>query len=161
MLHVHPNTVYKLIDHQDVPYIKRKGVGIRFRREEIEEWLKRGSSKIFPLLESFSKVDLALDKYDKLFLKGGRVSQKGKTWSYPFGSVYLRQNKSGKDRWYIYYRIEGKRTRKVVNNAQSRADALKVLQIEVADAFRGKHGFKKQEKRIKLSDFAELYLTNW
>jgi len=160
-LHVHQNTVYKLVDHQEIPFIKKRGVGIRFRREEIEEWLKTGSSKIYPILESFLKVDLALDKYDKLFLKGGRMSQKGKSWNYPFGSVYLRQNKSGKDRWYIYYRIEGMRTRKVVKNAQSRAEALKVLQIEVADAFRGKHGFKKQEKRIKLFDFSELYLTNY
>jgi len=86
------------------------------------------------------------------------MSQKGKTWTYPFGSVYLRQNKTGKERWYIYYRVEGERIRKVIKNAQSRADALKVLQIEVADAFRGKHGMKKEEKRIKFSELADMYI---
>jgi len=38
---------------------------------------------------------------------------------------------------------------------------LKVLQIIVADAFRGKHGFKKQEKRIKFIEFADQYLENY
>jgi len=89
------------------------------------------------------------------------MSPKGKTWHYAFGSVYLRQSKSGKERWYVYYRFEGRRIRKVIEGALSRADALKVLQVEVADAFRGKHGFKKEEKKIKFSDFAELYLENY
>jgi len=157
----HPHTIYKLIKNGEIPFIKRKVVGIRFRKEEIEEWLTQGSSKIHSLLESFSKVDLALDKYDKLFLKGVRMSQKEKTWNYPFGSVYLRLTKTGKEKWYIYYRIDGKRVREVVKNAQSRADALKVLQVEVADAFRGKHGFKKEEKRMEFKELAELYLENY
>jgi len=158
---MHPHTIYKLVNKGEIPFIKRKGVGIRFRKEDIEEWLNQGSLKIHSLLESFSKVDLTLDKYDKLFLKGVRMSQKGKTWSYPFGSVYLRLNKTGKKRWYIYYRVDGTRIREVVKNAQSRADALKVLQVKVADAFRGRHGFKKEEKKIKFKDFADEYLDNY
>ena len=47
------------------------------------------------------------------------MSPKGKTWNYPFGSIYLRLTKSGKDRWYIYYRNEGRRVRKAVKGAQS------------------------------------------
>ncbi len=84
-----------------------------------------------------------------------------KVWPYPFGSVYLRLTKSGKERWYIYYRVDGERAREVVKNAQSRADALKVLQVRVADAFRGKHGFKKEEKKIKFKDFAEEYIRDY
>ena len=89
------------------------------------------------------------------------MSQKGKTWTYPFGSVYLRLTKTGKERWYIYYRVDGRRVRKVVRNAQSRADALKALHVEVADAFRGKHGFKKEMRRMKFKDFAEEYIENY
>lgn len=159
-LGVHPNTIYKLAEKGGIPFIKIKGVGIRFRKEDIEAWLNQDSLKINSFLESFSKVDLALDAYDKLFLGGERMSQKGKTWNYPFGSVYLRLTKTGKERWHIYYRVDGERIRKAVKNAQSRADALKVLQIEVADAFRGKHGFKVEERNIKFKEFADMYLEN-
>jgi excisionase family DNA binding protein len=159
-LNIHPNTIYKWRNQGRIPYIKRNGL-IRFIQKDIDDWLNQGSSKTDSLLESLTKVDLALEQYDKLFLKGVRMSQKGKTWNYPFGSVFLRLTKTGKERWYIYYRVEGKRVRQVVQNAQSRADALKVLQIKVADAFRGRHGFKQKEKQIKFTEFAELYLINY
>ena len=160
-LNLHPNTIYKMAEHQEIPFIKRKGVGIRFREKDIEAWLDKGSLKIDSFIESFSKFDLSLDRYDKLFLKGGRMSQKRKIWKYPFGSVYLRLTKTGKESWYIYYRANGERIRQVVKNAQSRTDALKVLQVNVADAFRGEHGFKKQEKRIKFKEYAEEYIENY
>lgn len=157
LLHCHPQAVYR---NKEIPRIKIPGVGIRFREEDIKEWINKGSSRNCSLLESFSKVELALDRYDRLFLGGVKMSHKGKIWNYPFGSVYLRLTKTGKERWYIYYRVDGERIRKAVKNAQSRADALKVLQIQVADAFRGKYGFKREEKRIKFMKFADLYLEN-
>jgi excisionase family DNA binding protein len=158
---LHQNTIYKLIRKGEIPAIKR-GRLIRFRKDEIDAWLNDHSSKVFPLLEPLTQIDLQLDNYDRLFLKGGvKVNPKGKTWNYPFGSVYLRQSKSGKERWYIYYRFEGRRIRKAVKGALSRADALKVLQVEVADAFRGKHGFKKQEKKLSFAEFASEYLESY
>lgn len=86
---------------------------------------------------------------------------KGKIWKYPFGSVYLRLTKDGKERWHIYYRSDGKRIRKAVKGAQNRADALKVLQVEVADSFRGKYGFKKERKRITLRELASIFLEKY
>jgi len=161
-LGLHQNTIYRLAKEGAIPAIRR-GRLIRFRKDEIDAWLNQYSSKIYPFLEPLIQVDLGLASYDKLFLlKGGvKMSPKGKTWNYPFGSVYLRQSKSGKDWWYIYYRFGGRRIRKAVKGALSRADALKVLQIEVADAFRGKHGFKKQEKRLSFAEFASEYLESY
>jgi excisionase family DNA binding protein len=161
---VHPNTVYKKAKNGEIPSVKAANSRVRFIEKDIKEWLERRSrsSSFSPFLEESLRVDLSLQKYDKLFLKGGvKVSPKGKTWNYPFGSVYLRQSKSGKDRWHIYYRVEGKRIRKAVKGAQSRADALKVLQVEVADAFRGKHGFKRDEKKIRFTDFAAEYIESY
>ncbi len=149
-LNLHPNTIYKLVEKGEIPFIKRKGVGVRFRKENIEVWLDQGSLKIHSFIESFSKVDLALDRYDKLFLGGERMSRKGKIWNYPFGSVYLRLTKTGKERWYIYYRVDGERIREAVKNAQSRADA-----------FRGKHGFMKEVRRITFNEFADKYLEDY
>lgn len=121
--------------------------------------MKNSSHKPNLIIESLSKVDLSLDAYDKLFLKGGvKMSQKRKSWDYPFGSVYLRLTKSRKERWYIYYRVDGKRIRKIVKNAQSRADALKVLQVEVTDSFRSEHGFKKEEKKSASENFQNCIL---
>jgi excisionase family DNA binding protein len=161
---LHPQSVYRLIKRHEIPFLKRKGVGLRFKKDEIEHWLDQGSSKINPLLEHLSQIDLSLGAYDRLFLKGEvKVSPKGKTWNYPFGSVYLRQSKSGKNRWYVYFRIEGKRVREAVKLAQTRADAVKVLTSKVAEAFRGKHGFKKPEKSEEVffegfgKEFLELY----
>jgi excisionase family DNA binding protein len=160
-LYVHPNTIYKLVKKGEIPSLRIKGVGIRFEEEKIKEWVAERSSRAYPLLEPFIKADLALDSYDKLFLKGGKTRMGQKAWSYPFGSVYLRLTKLGKERWYIYYRIDGQRVREVVKGAQSRTDALKVLQVKVADAFRGKYGFKKEEKRVKFSEFAEEYIEKY
>ena len=160
-LGVSPCTVRRLVKERDIPFIRRKGLGIRFLKEEVDAWLSRDASKPSAFLECALNSDVALENYDRLFLKGGvKMSPKGKTWNYPFGSVYFRLTKSGQERWYIYYRIDGKRVRKVVKGAQCRADALKVLQVEVADAFRGKHGFAKQERAIKFKDFAALYLEH-
>jgi excisionase family DNA binding protein len=163
-LGLHSNTVYKLAQKGDIPYVKIHRRRLRFRKDDLDEWIARGSYKPSVFLESLTKVDLGLQAYDRLFLckKGGvnTMSPKG-PWSYPFGSVFLRQTKKSGDRFYIYYRFEGKRIREAVRGAQSRADALKVLQMKIADAFRGKHGFKKDEKKITFADFCDLYIKNY
>jgi excisionase family DNA binding protein len=154
--------IYRWVERNAIPFIRRQGLGIRFQREAVNEWLNRSASKPSAFLESALISNVALENYDKLFLKGGvKMSPKGKTWNYPFGSVYLRLTKSGKDRWYIYYRTEGKRIRKAIKGAQSRADALKVLQVEIAAAFRGKHGFKREGKKIRFMEFADLYIESY
>jgi len=161
-LGVSPCTVYRLVENQEVPFIRRKGLGLRFHREAIEEWLKQGSAKQSPVFEALLNVDLSLEAYDKLFLKGGvKVLPKGKIWNYPFGSVILRLGKSGNERWHIYYRVDGKRVRKAVKGAFSRADALKVLQVEVADAFRGKHGFSGAYEPVIFEKFAVEFIEKY
>jgi excisionase family DNA binding protein len=164
VLKVHPNTVYEKTKNGEIPSVKAANSRVRFIEKDIKEWLERRSrsSSFSPLLEESLRADLSLEKYDKLFLKGGiKVSPKGKTWNYPFGSVYLRLTRSGRERWHIYYRDNGKRVRKAVKGAFSRADALKVLQIEVADAFRGMHGFKTEMKRATFDEFADKYLNDY
>jgi len=149
-----------LYNHREIPRIKI-GRKILFDKKELEAFLKKHTHRIERFTLEFPSLDLSLETYDKLYLKGGKSKVGQKVWSYPFGSVYLRLTKSGKERWYIYYRVDGERIREVVKNAQSRADALKVLQVKVADAFRGKHGFKKEKRRVKFCDFADQYLENY
>ena len=77
--------------------------------------------------------------------------------------------------WLGFFQAEQIRARTVVRllsggrnqdqegrqNAQSRADALKVLQLEVADAFRGQHGLKKPEKAKTFKEFADQYYESY
>jgi excisionase family DNA binding protein len=157
------NTVYRFVGRGELPAI-RQGRIIRFRREDIETWLNEHGSRVFPLLDSLKKIDLDLEQYDRLFLKsetrkgGVRVPPEGKVWRYAFGSVFSRPGKNKSERWYIYYRLEGRRVREAVKGAQSRADALKVLQVKIVDAFRGKHGFKREERKISFEEFAKEFL---
>lgn len=164
ILKVHPNTVYKKAKNGEIPSVKTASSRVRFIEKDIEEWLEKRSlsSRFSPLLEESLRADLSLEKYDKLFLKGGvKMSPKGKTWNYPFGSLILRLTHAGKEKWHIYYRVDGRRVRKAVKGALSRADALKVLQVEVTDSFRAKNGFKRERKRIWFSDFAGMFLEKY
>ena len=129
--------------------------------EDLLEWLERGSVKNGSLLEALSQVDLSLEQYDRMFLGGKKMSPKGNTWKYPFGSVYFRLTKTGIKRWYIYYRSDEERKRECVKGAQTRADALKVLQAKVVDLFREKHGFNRLQKRTKLKEFAGVYIESY
>lgn len=146
----------------EIPSIRVRGRDIRFRQPDVDQWLeKRKSVPILDLsVEPSLKVDLVLDHYDKLYLKGGSAMKSKGRWTYPFGSVYVRPSRSGKERWYIYYRAASRRyVREAVKGAASRADALKVLQEKALEAFRDSNGIKKPKTRPKFSEFAEIYLA--
>jgi excisionase family DNA binding protein len=125
ILRVHPNTVYEKARKGDIPSVKTRGSWIRFNEREIKEWIDRRTLKASPQLEHLPELHLDLEEYDKLFLKGGK-SALGKTprrWNYGFGSVYVRKTKHGKVRWYVDYLTNGRRTREVVKDAQTRSEA--------------------------------------
>ena len=159
-LRLHPGTVYRLVKQGLLPYVHGLGCRIRFRVSDLDKWLDTRAYSPPPV--DFLGSEISLEGYDKLYLKGGvQVTPKGNKWNYSFGSVFLRLTKCGKERWHIYYRVDGKRIRKAVRGAQTRADALKVLQVSVADGFKGKHGFRKDEKRIGFREFGLLYIENY
>jgi integrase len=138
---------------------------VRFKQSDLDAWLEKGKAKSFqtaPVLESSLKVEFDLESYDKLYLKGGtNMKSKGRRWTYPFGSVYVRPSISGKERWYIYYRAKSRQyVRKAVKGAASRAEALKVLQQKVTEIFRDSNGMKKPKTRVTFSELAKTYLAN-
>jgi excisionase family DNA binding protein len=163
-LGVSPCTIYRLEKKGDLPSIRGRGLGIRFKKEEIDSWLEKRKTRplpLPPLLEPSLALDIDLDSYDRLYLKGGRTMKSKGRWTYPFGSVYVRPSRSGKERWHIYYKTASRRyVREAVKGASSRAEALKVLQQRALEAFRESNGIKKPKARLKLSEFAETYLAN-
>ena len=158
-IHLHPVTVYRMVKKSELPRTLVGKRSIRIRIRDLDELLSKRTRR--PISMDLAGPEICLEGYDKLHLKGVKMSPKGKIWNYPFGSVYLRLTKDGKERWYLYYRVDGKRVRRAVRGAQNRADALKVLQVAVADAFRGKHGFEKKGPRCMFKDFAREFLERY
>jgi len=161
-LKVHPKTVYKWTKEGLIPSVNINGIQ-RFRWNDLEKWQRRDERA--HLLRKYIKTQptLILREYDKIFLKGGALSKKGsKRWNYGFGGVYIRQNKSGLDRWYIwFYSKERKRIQKVVPNATSRQDAILALHMEVAREFSQEYQVEKGRKPVRFRDFTGIYLENY
>lgn len=163
-LSVSPSTVYRLMRSREIPYLKQPGLGIRFRQSDIEAWIERTQKKPHtspPYFDSSVNLDLDLEGYDKLYLKGGRTMKSKGRWTYPFGSVYVRGTRSGKERFHIYYKTGSRQyVRESVKGATTRAEALKVLQQRAMEAFRESNGLKKPMRRIRFGELAEMYLAN-
>lgn len=160
-LHVHPNTTYKWTDEGKIPFIKINGQ-IRFEKQEIEEFIKKNKYKYVRFAEFLPKLDLSLEKYDIMLLKGrSALSKKSKRWNYGFGTVYVRKTKQGRIRYYIdYHEKDGKRKREIVKNAQTRSEAVLSLQKKIAEIFDVTYS-PNRAKKIKFMEFSELYLENY
>lgn len=159
---VHPQTVYKLVETGEIPHIRAKGVGLRFRRDEIDQWLGRRATKPSPILTELPKVDLTLQDFDMMFLKGGHSNPVGSRtrWIYTFGTVYVRESKKG-TRWYIGFSHGGRRIREVVRGAANRAEALVALKKRVQESFDGRFSPKRKSEGIAFAALAEKYLEDY
>lgn len=157
-LSVHPKTLYKLVRREEIPFHRIKGVGIRFVKSELDEWIKGYSCKPAQIAEALKKFNISLTGYDKLFLVRRSVVNGEVRWTYLHGSVIQRKNKKGVS-FFIHYQVDGHRKRKVLKGVKTRAEAVKVLNAEVADAQRGKYHFSK--KVITFNEMADLYLEKY
>jgi len=161
-LDFHKNTVYKLLENGKLPVI-RIGREIRFKRGDIEDWLKQNSYSPVPLPE-LHRVEILTGVYDKINLKGGFKNPVGKRTRWEFGNgahVYLRTNPGGTRSWGIEFRDEnGKRKQHIVPNALSLEDAKTVLFAKVREAFDRQHGIVRP-KRLKFIEFADQFLRDY
>lgn len=70
--------------------------------------------------------------------------------------VYCKEGKDGKPRWYIEYRVGGKKVRECVGASKKAAEnALAVRRTEI---LQGRYSIKKELKSPVLSEFAKEYL---
>ena len=163
-LHTHSKSVYKLVKDNRIPFTKQKGIGYRFKKEEIDKWLSESSFYPAQDLEIQCKIKLdGLAGYDKRFLKEvSGLSKKMTRWRYSNEIVYRIKNQGNFESWGIEYRDEnGKRKQRIVPNAQSRRDAVIALNHKVQEVFNLLHGVKSETKEIKFNEFAELYLRDY
>lgn len=155
-LNLHPNTIYKWKDRGKISCVNINGK-IRFKKSKIDEFIEKNKSKQIELSELLPKFDISLESYDKILLKRRTELKDQIKWTYGIGSVILRKTKNKEDRYYIHYQIDKHRVRKVVKGAGTRAEAVKVLNSEAADALRGHYDFLKKKKNFTFWEMTELY----
>jgi len=165
-LSLHPKTVYKLATQRKIPHVKRRGLGIRFRLEEVEEWLDKASfiqPDLGPVSGFSKRLDITAEDYDRLYLKGdSAVSSKKQRWNYGDYGVFVRKTGSGSERWYGWHYVERngkrKRVKKVIRGAPGREEAVFVARERAVEAFRSAHSIEKEKKEISFLEFSKVYL---
>ena len=174
-LNCHPHSVYRLVESNEIPHIKRPGIGLRFKNSRLEEWLEKSTKTA--LEKRLNYIDnqlfgLTLPPNNRIVISDGKhKGGKGEMAKYAksatrlnlgYGAVYQRKTKQGRIRWYLDYRdAKGKRVQKVAMHALTIEDAQVALQKEVAGALNGEYGIKDPKTRVTLREFTGTYLENY
>jgi len=167
LLQIHPNTIYQWVEKTEVPFIRLgngKKSGIRFRKNDIDEWLEKRTSKAKAIPFSFD-IQQSKEESHGFLLKGGHaLRKKSKGWLSlgDGGGVLWRTTKGGIRRFDIKYRDEdGRWKQEVVRNAQSLEEAVRICIQKKEEILCRKHGLKRKPKRIKFNEFADMYLEDY
>lgn len=141
-----------------IPYAKIGGL-IRFRKIDIDKWLKRISYKINAQGYLKPKLDLSIKAYARMHLKGDDsvLSKKRGRWNYGRKGVWRRKRKNGYT-WYYWYYDENPKPKYVrVPDATCFEDAKNELDSRV-EQIRRKN---LKVKSITLKEFAPIYLEKY
>ncbi len=160
-LRIHPTSIYRLVKDNRVRYYRIEGVGIRFKKEELDKWLDEFSCKSAQLAEVLPKFDISLAGYDKLFLERRTELNGILRWTYPIGSILQRKTKRKEAKYYIHFQVNGQRVRKALKGVRTRTEAVKALNLEVADAQRGQYNFQDGKQKISFSEMADIFLEKY
>ena len=168
-LGVCPSTIYRWVENQEIPHIKRNGLGIRFHKEAIDEWLKKSTVK--PMEDVLWPADAphswltSKPKQSKKKTGGKGEVAKAKTktrYNFGYGAIYQRKTKAGIVRWYLDYRdAGGKRVQKLATNAATPEEAKLALFREVQRAFDHEHAIAREKENASFKEFSVLYIENY
>ena len=156
-LHVHLKTVYRWATEGRLPHRKINGT-IRFDLEEIEAFQQKYEPIEIYQPKLLLKLDVPLDSYDMMRLKGDRaVSNKKQRWSFGKKGVFKRRLKSGYS-WCCWFYDERNKLKKVtVPNATSREDAIAALEEKFREISTKRNG----SKQITFRMLAPIYLDKY
>ena len=151
--------IYNLVAKRELQFTKKKGVGLRFRKRDVDEWLDKGKCPNYDTVKNLnSPVDLSGEKDDVI---GRRLRMKGSR-GYGDGFVFPRKTKKGISRWYINYYVvkngEREREERVVKNAVTRQDAIVALREQNRKLFNQQNNVSGFKKDITFKELTELYL---
>src|SRR4030042_6209940 len=107
-LGISPYTVYKLKKRREIPFIKQNGIGLRFHREDIDEWRKSRTVKPTPRVDNSINALTLPPGYGKRRRddKPGGICEMPKGTSktrhnFGYGAIYLRKTETMGFRGYI------------------------------------------------------------
>ncbi len=153
-LHLHPKTIYKWAAKGRLPYRKING-SIRFDLEEITAAQQKYKPEKIYQPELIPKLDVSLDTYDKMRLKGdSAVANKKQRWDFGKKGVFKRRLKSGFSWCYWYYDEEKKLIKKTARNATSRKEAIIAMEAKIREKQYG-------SKQITFRKLSSLYLNKY
>jgi integrase len=140
MLQVHPHTIYR---NTTLPRII-VGKSVRFRADDVARYLESRTVKPCPLPP----------KNDIIILGGKEPMPKRKKYiSLGYGAVFIRIMAGGQTRYYLDYKLDGKRNRRVCPHASCLEDAINALKAIV--------GMRRDQKHITMHALAEMYCTDY
>lgn len=159
-LRVHPKTIYKWAAKGMLPHRKING-SIRFEKDEIESFQQKYKLEKISQPELILKLDVPLDSYDKMRLKGDRaVSNKKQRWDFGKKGVFKRRLKSGFSWCYWYYDEEKKLKKATVPHATSRKDAIIALETKIREPSVKQITFRKLSL-LYLNKYAKQKKDSW
>ena len=136
---------------------------MRFKMDDLNEWLKGGTHKpanLDPYL-------LASPLHAIPSQQGGIRSEMAKAKSearlrLALGAVYPRKTKGGNIRWYLDYRDRsGKRIKELVPLAATQWEAVLALQEAVRKEFDAEYGLKRQREKTTFKELSAMYLEDY
>jgi len=164
--------LYRLVEKHEIPFIRRQGIGLRFRREAIDEWLEKHTRK--PNKYAIQHVDnkrinMTSASLPPIIFVGGdnggseMATAKSKSrYNVGFGAIYQRKRKNGSVRWYLdYWDATGKRVQRVAEHASSKEEALIALKSAVLDVHYQACGISAPSQNLSFSEFSQMYLDNY
>jgi hypothetical protein len=147
-----------------VPHI-RKSFGLRFRIDDLEEWILRGRRKVNITNEILINALTIPSQFNIDNVKGVGEMAKAKLktrHNCGFGSVYVRKTKKGRPRYYADFRDRnGNRRQKLLKNVTNWQEALEGLKNMVLREHYLECGVDPQKQQIKLKEFVEMFIVNY
>jgi len=166
-LGVSPCTVYRLEKKREVPSIRGRGLGIRFKKEEIDSWLEKRKSRSLPDpdLAGLTMPPRSTMKNSHGYTGGTSEMPTGKSktrLNFGYGAIYQRKTRDGRTRWYLDYRdAEGKRVQRVEDGASSREEAEAALRKVVLAESARMPGASRRKGRIGFTEFSKMFIDDY
>jgi excisionase family DNA binding protein len=166
-LGVSPCTIYRLERKGGLPSIRGRGLGIRFRKDEVDSWVEKRKTNAlsFPDLACLTSPPIGPIKkgHDE---KGGTGEMpKGKSrtrLNFGYGAIYQRKTRDGRIRWYLDYRdAMGKRIQRVEAGASSREEAELALKRAVLAEAALQPEPRQERRRIKFQELSRIYFEDY
>lgn len=170
-LKVSNSTIYRLVQSERIPYLKGNGLGLKFPKTAIDEWVDKNTNKSIKLTQIDENKEFMLNLppiSDRIKLeKIGGLSELAKAkiktrLNYGNGAIYQRKTKKGKIRWYLDFKnAEGKRVQSLAPLATNVEEAALALKEETQKVFDEKYGITRKKEKITFREFSKSFLEDY